>query len=111
MANIQTPDGQASFEGGQSAALPPHRLAENQVAGLVNATTAQGVIRPRYGYERKQLKFPSGGYSYRFNKVINFKTLFEGGKFQALVPYELGNTSCLIIVVSGVIFSVNNSQL
>lgn len=109
MANTPVPDGQASFEGGQNASLPPHRLEANQFAAGVNLRTEKGVIRPRYGYERKQLTFPSGGYSYRFNKVINFKTLFEGGKFQALVPYEIGNKSFLVVVISGVIFLIDTA--
>jgi len=101
------PDGQLSFEGGQDASMPPSRLPQNKYAGGVNVSTSKGVISPRYGYERKTLTFPSGGYSYRFNKVANFKVLFETGKFQCMLPYEIGGKAHLIVVISGVIFLIN----
>jgi hypothetical protein len=100
-------DGQMSFEGGQDSSLPPARLPENRYAAGVNVTTEQGTLRPRYGYERKSISFQAGGYSYKFNKIINFRELFQQGNFQAAAPYLLGSKWHLIIVISGVIYLVD----
>lgn len=100
------PDGQLSFEGGQDSSLAPSRLADNQFASGVNLSTSKALTH-RFGYERKKLIFPSGGYVLRYNRIVNFKTLFESGKFQALAPYQIANSDYLIAVVSGVIFQIN----
>lgn len=106
-----SPDGQLSFEGGQDASLPPSRLPENKIAAGVNITTEKGIIGPRWGQIRKGLTFPKGGYPYKFNKVTNFDTIFYTGKFQAQVPYQVGNNYYQVIVISGVIFLVNQDTL
>lgn len=107
MSSTIVPDGQASFEGGQDSSLPPSRLAENRFAAGVNISTSKGVISSRYGYERKTLKFPEGGYSYKFNKIADFKTIFEGGKFQGYCEYSIGNRDYFLIIISGVIFLID----
>lgn len=103
-------DGQASFEGGQDASLPPSRLPENKYQAGVNISTAKGILRPRYGYERKKLKFQEGGYVFKFNTVADFEGLFEQGKFQAMAPYRIGNHHYIVVVVSGVIFLINQTS-
>lgn len=100
-------DGQLSFEGGQDASLPPSRLAENKFAAGINITTAKGRVTSRYGYERKKLTFPTAGYAYRFNKSADFQGVFREGKFQALAPYQIGKRHYLVVVISGLIFLVN----
>lgn len=100
-------DGQMSFEGGQDSSLPPARLPENRYAAGVNVTTEQGTLKPRYGYERKSIAFSAGGYSYKSNKIINFRELFQQGNFQAAAPYLLGSKWHLIVVISGVIYLVD----
>lgn len=103
-------DGQLSFEGGQDASLPPSRLPENKIAAGVNVTTAGGVLGPRYGVVRRKLKFPKGAYPYRFNKLIPYDYLFYSGNFQAQIPYQLGNAFYQIVVISGVIFLINQDN-
>lgn len=104
-------DAQFSFEGGQDASLPPDRLPENKVAAGINITTARGVVSPRFAYDRKALKFPKGGYTYRFNKTIQFDTLFYGGKFQAQAPYQSGDNYYQVVVISGVIFLIHQTDM
>lgn len=101
------PDGQLSFEGGQDSSLPPSRLAQNKYERGINVTAANGVIRPRYGIERKKLSFPRAGYAYRFNRSADFENTFNVGKFQAAAPYRIGNRFYAVVVISGVIFLVN----
>lgn len=101
------PDGQMSFEGGQDASLPPSRLPENKYAAGINVSTARGVIRPRYAWERKRLTFPRGGYAYKLNKSADFEKTFYQGKFQACVPYQIGTRHYVVMVVSGVIYLIN----
>ena len=104
-------DMQLSFEGGQDSSLPPSRLPDTQIASGMNITTAKGVVSPRFAYDRQALKFPEGGYVYRFNKVISFETLFYGGKFQAQAPYQVGDKYYQVIVISGVIFLIHQKDM
>lgn len=100
-------DGQASFEGGQDSSLPASRISDGKFAAGVNISTAKGIIKPRYGYNRIKLKLPTGFYNYAFGKIITYENIFYGGKFQALTPYRIGNKEYLVIVVSGIIFLVD----
>jgi hypothetical protein len=100
-------DGQLSFEGGQDASLPPSRLPENKFHSGINISTSRGIIRSRYGYERKTLKFPEGGYAYTVNHIVDFKKVFETGKFQAMAPYQIGIKHYIVVVISGIIYLIN----
>ena len=100
-------DNQTHFEGGQNMSMPPSELPENQYVKAVNVSTRKGVLTPRFGFERKKLKFPAGGYSYEFNKISDFEYNFHAGKFQALCPFVIGQRSYLVVVVSGIIYLID----
>lgn len=104
-------DGQVSFEGGQDASLPPGRLPGNRFAAGVNLSTSEGTLRPRFALCRKKLVFPAGGYSWRFNKIADFKFLFKSGKFQAHHEYQIGTKYYQVVVISGVIFMIDQSNM
>lgn len=104
-------DQQRSFEGGQDSSFPPSRIAENQYYKGINVSTSKGVLRSRPGFDRKELKFPQGTFSWRFNSAVTFENLFRGGKFQALAPYQSGGNYYQVAVISGVIFMINQKTL
>lgn len=103
-------DFQVAFDGGQDVSLPSTRLEPNKFVAGINVSTSKGVLRPRYGVCRKKLVLPRGGYSYEFNKIVNFNTLFRTGLFQAYVPYRIGSKFYQLVVVNGVIFMVNQQD-
>lgn len=106
---MEDSDGQVSFEGGQDVSLPSTRLEPNKYVAGINVSTSKGVLRPRYGLCRKKLTMQAGGYSYAFNEVANFNTLFKTGLFQAYIPYRITNKFYQLVVINGVIFMVNQS--
>lgn len=103
-------DAQISFEGGHNASLPASRIAENSYAKGVNVRADKGVLRPRFPFNRKKLTFPEGGYVYKFNKVADFKFIFKSGKFQAMHAYRIGEKNYQIVVISGIIFMIDQND-
>lgn len=100
-------DGTLDFVGGQNAAQAPSRIPDNCVASGVNISVKQGIVQPRWGIERKTLTFPDGGVHTRLKNFRSYRYIFEAGKFQAAIPYYVGNTLYLIAVFSGHIFAIN----
>lgn len=101
-------DGSSDFTGGQDASKVPDRIAANCYASGVNLSTKQGVIQPRWGFERQSIKFPDGFIVNQYQRQIPYREVFESGKFQMCAPYYVsGVTQVIIIVVSGIIFSYN----
>lgn len=103
-------DFQASFEGGQDVSLPASHIEENKYVAGINVSTSKGALRPRYGFCRKALTMQKGGYSYAFNKIANFSTLFQSGLFQAYAPYRIGNKHFQLVVICGIIYMVDQND-
>lgn len=100
-------DGNLDFSGGQDAAQIPERVAPNASYALINTTTKNGNLGPRSGYIHRSVTYPDGGVKDSNGKLHTYKDIFESGRYQAAIPYTLGSEYYLIIVVSGVIFLVN----
>ena len=109
MAENQTlPDGDTSFALGQKASLDAAGIPEGAFAGAVNASTDKGNIRPRWGWNRKDLDFSRTGlYTLPSKQQRTFKDVFEAGNFQALIPYSVGPDYYLIAVIAGFIFLIH----
>lgn len=103
-------DGQLSFDGGQDVSLPSTRLEPNKFVAGINVSTAKGVLRPRYAFNRKKITMQPGGYSYEFNKVADFEFNFKTGLSQAYVPYRIGNNFYQLIVRNGIIYMLNQKD-
>lgn len=104
-------DYQISFEGGQDGSFPPNRIQENQYSKGINVTTEKGVLQSRPGWDKKELKFPKEKFSYRYDKYLDVQTLFRGCKFQAQAPYQVGGRYYQLVVISGVIFMIDQITL
>lgn len=114
MAEQQTQvvaDGQLDFTGGQDASKNPDLVDGNEVYASINASFQNGIAQPRDPFFELELIFPEGGVSADGKTPIPYKTIFEGGKFQSLIPYTIGSTPYIIIVISGVIFLINQDTL
>jgi hypothetical protein len=95
------------FLGGQDASLIPDRVADNALYQGINISVKRGAIRPRWGYEKKDIDYPQGGLFNRSNQFLSYKQIFQSGKFQTLAPYPTGDATRLLIVVAGHIFLYN----
>lgn len=104
------PDGQLSFVGGQDASQSPDRIPQDAYASGINVSTRDGILRPRYGYIKRKLKFPEGGIDYQPGFSRTYENIFHGGKFQALIPYVIGREYYVIVVISGIIFLVHQDD-
>lgn len=96
------PDGNSDFSAGQDSSRSADKVVENGYYAAINTTSKNGSLGPRWGVEKKRLKFPSGGIGQR-----TWENIFGSGKFQAFVPVEFGNDRYLITIVNGIIFLVN----
>lgn len=104
-------DGSGDFLGGQDASKTPDKIAENAYAAGVNVSVKDGCISPRWGFDKLTLIFPDGSVTDALRRQTTYEELFKSGKFQALIPYQIGDTKYSIIVISGFIFLVNLSTL
>lgn len=104
-------DGEVTFLGGQDASKFPDQVKPGYVYAAINATFKNGVFGPRDPFFRHSLVFPSGGISIGGKIATPYKKIFEQGKYQAIIPYSIGVTPFQIIVVSGVIFLLNQQTL
>lgn len=111
MAEEIVGDGSTTFERGQNANLAPDLIPSTNYHAGVNVKANKGVISPRYGIEEHTLVIPDGGIKLVTNFTRTYENIFDNGKFQALVPYSIGSEYYLIIIVSGVIFLVNQETL
>lgn len=105
MPNIA--DGNQSFLLGQNASRDPDQIPAESYAAGINLNIQRGVLSPRWGFSQLPLQFETDllllpNFQYR-----SYETIFRSGRFQALIPYVVGNTFYLIVVISGVIFSIN----
>lgn len=107
LSNTLIPDGAQSFVGGQDAAQTPDKVSPDAYYAGINVSTERGSLTPRWGYKRLKLVFPEGGVTTSYRVVRPYKEIFEAGKFQAIIPFTSGSENYLIIVVSGVIFFIN----
>lgn len=100
------------FLGGQDASKAPDRIAQNAFAAGVNLTTKNGVIGPRSGFKRQKLDFSdTGEFTLATKQKRRFEEIFSSGKFQAVIPYSIGNDFYQIIVIAGIIFLFNQNTL
>jgi len=100
-------DGSTNFLGGQDASKIPALVPPDSYHSGVNLSVSKGVPTPRWGNRQAKLKFPTGGVVLPNLYTIPYATAFHQGRFQALIPYSVGKTYYLIVVVSGVIFLIN----
>lgn len=104
-------DGETTFVGGQDSSKSPDQVTPGKVYAAINTTFKNSVLGPRDGFFKHNLTFPEGGISVGGKTPIPYSTIFYGGKYQAVIPYSIGPTPFLIIIVSGIIFLVNQTTL
>lgn len=99
------------FTGGQDASKFPILVADNEYFSGVNVNVANGLPVPRFGFDKKgKLLFPSGGILQPNTRaIVPYSEVFYAGRFQAFIPYNIGADYYLIVVVSGVIFLINQT--
>lgn len=102
-------DGSSDFRAGQDASKEPSLIAENAFAAGVNVTTQEGIIGPRDGWAKRKLKFPEGGYTLRTKQVRSYADIFHSGRYQAHIPYSIGRDYYQLIIISGLMFLVNQN--
>lgn len=95
------------FLGGQDASKIPDRVPENCYYAGINVSTKRGSLAPRWGYEKLEVTYPSGGVYDRYSNYRSYESIFKEGKFQALAAYPTGTASRLLVVISGLIFLFN----
>jgi hypothetical protein len=106
-----TVDGQYDFAGGQDSSKAPSRIGENCVAAAVNVSTNNGILSPRYALHKRPLKFAADAVEYQTGRFRTLKQIFEQGKYQAFIPYSIGSKFYTIVVISGIIFLIDNDTL
>lgn len=104
-------DGESGFPGGQDASKSPDQVRPGYVYASINTTFKNGTASPRDAFVKHSLLFPEGGVSIDGKAPVPYKTIFESGKYQAIIPYSIGDTPFQIIIVSGVIFLLNQKTL
>lgn len=104
-------DGQLDFTGGQDASKTPDNVPPNAVYAAVNTSFRNGSLGPRPGFTRLDLIFPRGALVIGDEVTPTFEQIFHQGKFQALIPYIIENVPHLIIVISGIVYLVNEETL
>lgn len=100
-------DGTNDFSGGQDASAAPDKIAPNCISAAVNVSFARRVISPRPGFNQLQVVLPEGGVYDQKLKFHAYSTIFKSGRFQAIIPYSIGSEFYLILVISGIIFLLN----
>lgn len=105
-----TYDGQIVFVSGQDASKVPAQVSNTGYFAGVNLSVSKGVPQPRWGLDKKKLTFPSGGITVPIsNVIVGYEEIFHSGRFQAMIPYNIGSDLYIIFVVSGIIFLVNQN--
>jgi len=103
-------DGTINFSAGQDASKEPGQIAANAYASGINITAQKGVLGPRWGWRYRKLTFPAGTVVIPGGKTRTYEDLFYSGKWQAVAPYSIGQDFYLIIIVSGIIYLVNQTS-
>ena len=99
--------GSDDFIGGQDASKIPDRIPDNCYASGINVSTKKASIMPRWGFEKQDIIFPTGGMFDRNNQWVSYEDMFRSGKFQLVAPYPSGNAARLLIVIGGIIYLYN----
>ena len=101
-------DGQINFVGGQDASKVPSLVQGNAYFAGVNLQVSSGIPKPRWGVNKKKITFPTGGIKVPIsNIIVSYEEIFHAGRFQSMIPYNIGPDWYNIFVVSGIIFLVN----
>ncbi len=101
-------DGSLDFSLGQDAWTTAERIRENQYARGINVSNRGGILTPRNGFHQRALLFDDTvtiPTKYGYSRTL--KSIWEGGKFQALIPVNSGYDRYLITIISGYIFLTN----
>lgn len=100
-------DGTIDFSGGQDASASPDKIGSTCIAAGINVSTQNRILTPRPGFRQLPLQLPSGSLQNQNRVSFQYDTIFESGRFQALIPYSVGSEFYLVAVISGVIFLIN----
>lgn len=104
-------DKEEDFSRGQDASKDPHHIEPGAYYAGINVNVENGNAKPRWGVHRKGLTFQSGGIVVGPNRINTYENIFRSGRFQAFIPYFVGSTHYLIIVISGIIFILNPDDM
>lgn len=103
-------DGSTHFVGGQDASKVPAQVQEGQYFAGINVQVSRGIPGPRWALDKKKLKFPSGGvHAPNTYALITYEEIFSAGRFQLQAPYNLGADQYQLVVISGIIFLINQT--
>lgn len=103
-------DGQTVFVSGQDASKVPAQVSNTGYFAGVNTSVSKGVLQPRWGLDKKTITFPRGGVTVPIsNIIVGYEEIFHSGRFQSMIPYNIGSDLYVIFVISGVIFLVNQN--
>lgn len=105
MNNLQ--DGTGDFSLGQDSWHSPNQIRKNQYASGVNLSSRGGVLSLREGFHQLEMTFEDRLIVNKYGHFISIKEIWEGGKFQALIPFYKVSESLLITIISGFIFKTN----
>lgn len=111
MADVFVQDGALEFTGGQDASKVPDQVPENGYYAGINVSTYNGIISPRPGWNKLDVAKPEGFLKLPTLQERTYADIFKSGKFQAAIPYNIGQESYLIIVISGIIYLINQRTL
>lgn len=100
-------DGNLEFSGGQDASKSPHLTPKNALFAGVNLTMQDGVVAPRPGFNQLEFILPEGGVRDEKLRLHDYATIFKAGRFQALIPYQIGQEFFLIYIIAGIVFLIN----
>ena len=101
-------DGQTNFLGGQDASKIASRISPDEISSGVNISLARGVPTPPFGVSKRRIKFPSGGITNPISKVtVSYEEIFHAGRYQSMIPYQIGTENYIVFVISGVIYLVS----
>lgn len=100
-------DGTMDWSLGQDSWHPPAKIRENQYWRGVNLNLRGGVLTHRPAFEQLQITFEDRSLPLPNGRSRSIKNIWEAGKFQAMIPYSSLGGDSLIIVISGLIFSLS----
>lgn len=101
-------DFSGDFSGGQNASQIPARLSPQEYSSGINVSAHNGALSPRFSFEEKILNFSiKEPFHLNSSATRSYESIYYGGRFQASIPYSIGSDFYKIIVVSGVLFLVN----
>lgn len=111
MADQYIADGTLEFTGGQDASKVPDQVPPNAYYSGINISTKKGVLSPRPGWNKLDLKPIEGEITLPNLQSRSYSSIFSSGKYQAAIPYSVGTNEYLILVVSGIIYFINQQSL